>query len=266
MPTATSTVGPLDMPLPAGATESAVDDPTLSGLARYLAFWLNLDLNTKLANLPGTSSTAVPVDNVFLWDPGKYFVRGRGDGASSPIPALYLWRMGRSQYARYSTVYDMRLSTIGLLWAFDELVLPGSFEDRYGLVGAADASLFRAVQLGYHPSYTPVGGRAGTHIAVALSLCAHGVLYDGGEQGLLSPIPEATEARGVGGDGPVLRAYPSLRGTFRVWERVNGYLPLATDAAPELAVTMGVTDGDPSAPLPFFQRYLPGPDAVSDDE
>ncbi len=262
MPSIVSAVGPLTLPLPAGVAQSPIVDPTVAGLAAYLAHWLNAELNAKLANLVGTSAEAVPAGNIFLWDPARYFVRGRQDGDPSPLPALYVWRQGRSRAQDYSTCHKMREQTIGVSWIFEELVLPGSMEDRYGLTGAADAVFLKAADWRLHPTYSHGGGPVGQPIATSLSLSGWGARYDGAESVMTSPIPAVSEARGAGSDGAVLRAFPTLSGTWTVWERSEGRLPLLTDAQDDVLVTSSVTDGDPSDPLLFFEHYLQAPDAV----
>jgi hypothetical protein len=258
MPTPSSTVGPLVLPVPAGAPNSAVDDPTLTGLGAYLAFWLNADLNTKLVSL-GTSRddastvvSAVPEGNVFCWDPrtpNATFARGKGDGETYPLPALYLWDAADKR-VMWSQLYAMRERQVMAAWIFEEAELPGWQVDRYGLRAAACATLFRAIEQGWHPSYN---SRA--TIAEQLSLAGHGILYQGSQRVMLSPIVDQVQ----GSDQPQVRAYPCALASYLVWEREDGQTPLPTETTPpDLLVKVGV-GADPQNALPAGSRVVPAP-------
>lgn len=270
MPSATNSVGLLQLPLPAGVLNTAIDDPILTGLIDYLAFWLRASLNTKLSNLQGTAADAVPVTNRFPWDPATYFVRGEQDGATNPFPALYCWWQGRGVRERLTIIKSIRRRELGVCWVFDELVLPGALVDRYGLTGAADAAIQSALEHGYHPGYGYNGAPLGTAIAVSLGLAAWGVRYESGQQGLMSPIPgqgavnSGTQAGRA--EGHVVRAYPCVNVTLNVWEPINQFeADDPGDVAPAILVGLranaegGVDDADEVA-----ERYLDKPDGTED--
>jgi len=252
MPTTTSTVGGATLPLPAGALNSAIDDPTVSGLAAYLRHWIRSDINAKLANLQGTSPDAVPAANVFHWNPlqpSALFTRGAGDGAASPFPALYVWG-GRGKLVEQTTLHHAEEREIGVLWLFDELALPGALVDRYGLRNAVAKALERAISLRYHPTFD-----GGTPIAVSLRLSGRGVVLSSCEPGMLSPIP-ATVGRGEAADQPAVHAYPAVSATLLVWERVEAMQPESGDVGDVYAADY-VGSADVLAPMAVGERVLP---------
>jgi hypothetical protein len=257
-----SAVGALSLPLAAGTTNSAIADPLISGLLSYLAYCLGAALDTKLANLHGTSSQAVPAANRFPWDPAGYCVRGREDGAPNPFPALYVWRQGAGKREAYSTVLTMRRVTVAALYVFDELVLPGALEDRFGLRSAVDAVFHSAASNGFHPSYGHDGAPPGTPIRVSLQLAGQGLNYEGGTEGLMAPVPGQSQAMGRSDDGHVVRAYPTLMGTFTAWEMIGQYQPVdPTNATPGLTATVSTNGtGDDADGLTLLSRILPAPD------
>lgn len=264
MPSVASAVGPLALPVPAGAPFSPLDDPTLSGLGAYLAYWLRGDLDPKLTSLQtGRDSdaaplvTAVPSGNVFPWNPLKpsaHFTRGKGDGGANPLPALYLWD-DTDKGKGWSQLYGMRERAVKVCWIFEEAVLPGWEVDRYGLRAAARATLFRAIDLRYHPSYpTPSAPAA---IAVLLDLAGEGIVYQGSEQGMLAPRPDQRGAP-LGSDQPVVRAYPYATVNLLVYERADGFTAVPSDATPDLSVVTATGD-DPQAALVVGTRVVPAP-------
>jgi len=269
MPGSSSVVGNLELPVPAGAQDSALDDPTLVGLLAYLGHWLSVSLDVKLASLRGTNASTVgasPAANRFPWDPATYFVRGdeKGGTEASHFPALYAWRIGRPQYIQYSSTRDLRKQTIGVAYIFDELTIPGALTRRSGLLSAVDAVFFSAMANGFHPSFGYNGAPAGTPIAVSLRLSGPGLSYDGGEHVNLAPVPGQSLARGAGQDGHVLRAYPTLRAQFTAWELVEDFAAVdPTDVTPQMLLTIKAnTHGGAVDAVEIMQRYLEAPDGT----
>ncbi len=259
MPTSASTVGPFVLPVPAGAALSAVDDPTLSGLGAYLAFWLNFDLNPKLASLQtGRSAdgsavtTAVPTGNIFPWDPLKplpLFIRGKQDGAAYNLPALYVSSVADKRKS-WSQLHGMRERQVKVCWIFAEATLPGWQVDRYGLRACACATLFRAVEQRYHPGYN-----ARETIAVQLSLAGEGIVYQGAEQVMLSVRPTTKAGQA---EQPVVRAYPAVIASYLVYEREDGMMATPADATQDLALVTSVGD-DPQFALEVAEHVVPAP-------
>lgn len=271
MPSAANTIGPLALPVPAGAQDSSLDDATLTGILAYLGHWLSASLDAKVFALRGTNASTVgacPVANRFPWDPASYFVRGdeAGNGAIAYFPALYAWRIGRPQRERYSTTTIMRRQSIGVSYIFDELTLPGGWEARSGLLNVVDAVFTTAAEWNYHPTFSLNSEPLGTPFSVGLRLSGGGFQYDGGEQGVMSPVPSESRTRGAGADGHVLRGYPVLRSQFTVWERIEQATPVdPDDIGREWLLTLQAnTEGDMDNPLEIMQRVLPSPDGTED--
>ena len=255
MPSTASNVGPLALPL--AATPGPVDDPTLSGLAAYLAFRLNADLNGKLAVLnTGRGSDGSPVTaavmavNVYNRNPFKpipLFLRGKQDGAQPTLPALYVWSdVDKGQ--RYSQLHGMRERQVKAAWIFAEATLPGWDVDRYGLRGAACASMFRALDEKWDPAYNPR-----ETITVQLSLCGEGLVYQGSEQTYVAGRPSPR-----GAEQPVVRAYPVATVSFLAYERQDGMTALPSEAMPDLALVTSVGE-DPAEALEVGEHVVPAP-------
>jgi hypothetical protein len=266
MPSTNLAIGPLDLPVPASAADVAIHDPVVRGLADYFRHWLRDGLNGALSNLLGTASDAVPADNVFYWEPASYFTRGRGDGAASPVPSLFVWRMG-SKTVRTSITDVLRRSQIGVCWIFDELTLPAAWEDRYGLCPAADALLMAACERAYHPSYGYNGDAIGTSIAVSLKLAGTypWLDYEGGQAGMLSPVPQALQAQIRGADQPVVHAFPCIRASLVIHERIGDFLPLDPDeVGRDIQTTIAVGSSDATGSVEVLSGVLPGGPAPED--
>jgi hypothetical protein len=275
MPGLTNSVGPLVLPVPAGVANTPIDDPTVTGLLDYLAFWIRTSLNPKLTTLPtgrldapGFVTDAVPLANRFPWDPAGFFVRGDQEGDSTPFPSLYCWWSGRSTQERYSLVKSMRRRELGVCWIFEELTLPGALIDRHGLRGAVDAAIQSAIDLGHHPAYSYNGGPLGTHIAVSLGLSGAGVRYEGGTQGMMAPIPGQGAANAglqTGrADGHVVRAYPSVQVTLNVWEQIRPFDAVDPgDVADSMLTNLRANgEGGVDDATEILERYLDRPDGT----
>lgn len=266
MPSSAFSIGLLDYPVQASGADPAIGDPVLYGLADYFRFWLRDGLNGALATVVGTSDDAVPEANVFFWDPAQYFTRGRGDGAANTVPSLFVWRMG-SKIVRSSITDVLRRSQIGVCWIFDELTLPAALGRRYGLAAAADAIFMTACDRTYHPLYGYSGDAAGTSIAVSLKLGgAYPWLdYEGGQGGLLSPVPQSLQAQIRGADQPVVRAFPCLRASLVIHERIGDFLPKDPDeVAQDIATTIAVGSSDATGSVEVLSGVLPGGPAPED--
>jgi hypothetical protein len=238
MPSSSGPIGPLALPIPAGATNAPIDDPAISGILDYLAFRLRDDLNAKLATIQGTSADACPVPNRFAWNPNTWFVR-------NSFPALYVWHDGKSEYVQRSLYYWMRKRTIHALYVFDELVAPGGLNARAGLISAVDASFLKAADAGRHPDYGWNGDPPGTALWVSLQLI--GFRYSGGTPGWMAGIPAQGSGTGPN-DGAISRGYPSLLGTFWILERVRDETVSAPADSQGTSATTIATNDDPATP------------------
>ncbi len=247
-----SLLGGLTLPIAAGAQNSDLDDPVVSALSEYLRFWLRNELNTKLSNMQGTATDACPSANVFKVDPSTYWSRG-------PFPALYVWWEGSSEFQRYSLVYDLRIRKINAMWVYDELLMPEALQPRHGLLNAVDSVFFKATERQRHASFAY--GSAAPGAPLAWSVAAPGLVsfrYDGGQAGVMAPVPDSDPTPGGPGEGQLIRGYPALRGVFTVWERIE---PGDTDDESFIEGTLNLdgTDGE-GEPDDFMSRTLTAPD------
>ena len=235
----TSAVGATTLPVPAGASLSAISDPIVDALIDFLGFVIKDALDAKLAVLTPTSANACPATNRYTYDPRAYWVR-------NPTPALYVWWSGRSKVVEHSTVYDRRERDIGLFYVFDELVGPDGQAPRAGLMAAVDAAITRASSLRYHPSYGYNGWPNGTplHASIGADVGFLGWQYKGGQVGAMVPVP--SDARQQTVDGAVVRFYPALQGTITVSEKIGGFeLEDPADVLGDVATTI-TNDGSES--------------------
>lgn len=259
MPQADSTVGALLLPLAPGAQDTAVPDPLVDGMLAYLAHWLNADLSAKLTSLRGASPVAVPTGNLYPWDPttrpSALFARGKGDGGASPLPGLFCWRAG-SKRANYSTLMSCREVQLKVAWISELAVLPASWEDRAGILPAAEAVIVRAVDIGYHPAY-----QGGASIGVLLGLCRWGVIFASAQSFVFAPTPAA------GADQPTVRGYPALVATLTAWEGIGQPTPTAAEAEPRdmmVEATIVGELGEVQDGVTVMTRVVPAPPEEGD--
>lgn len=243
----TASLGALDLPVAAGASLSAIDDPVVSLLSDYLAWWIKASLDAKLAVQTPTSADACPTANRFLYDPAEYWVR-------NPTPALYVWSE-RGQRSQATQVYSVRTRPIRVMYVFQEMVLPGGITARRGLIPAVEAAIIEACERKGHASYSYGGGVAGRPVMHYVASPGQWTFdYAEGQHGFVWPIGEER--------GQVQRAFPALQATISVVEKV-GQVQLADpgDTRGDVAVTIRTNeDGDTTNMLDFMTRYLPADD------
>ena len=266
MPSATSTVGALELPYPVGEAPARITDPLVKGMLDYLAYWIRADLNPALVanqagkiNGSGLVTDAVPAANRYPWDPGPTFVRGAQDGAAAPLPGLFVWRAGRRR-VRESILESLREVRLGFVWVFEELVMPGALVDRYGLRAVVEASIDRAMEHGYHPSYGYDGAPVGTPIAKSLCLAGALPFLESSEETILGAVPmTGLQSQNRGAGGPSIRGFPALRGVIIVHEKIGApTLVDPDDARPDMTVNIQTNSlDDGSAPLTVMERVLP---------
>lgn len=233
MPSSTTNVGGMTLPIPEGDLNSAIDDPVVTGLADYLKLWIKDSLDSKLANLQGTGSDACPY--VFLWDPSVYFPRGDDDGTDQPFPALYVWWNGVSKHSDQQTMlFDVREREISVCYIYEELNFPGAANARRGLLGAIDATFFKAGERWRRPDYA-----SNAWILPHLNICD--LRYIGGTLGeLKASVPQG----GVGAEGAPTRGYPALSAKFRVREFIDLDQPTDDDALGDTTFVISGGDSD----------------------
>ena len=253
MPSSASNVGAQSIPLKAGAANSALSDPVLSGLLDYFGHWLNYALNPQLSQMAGTSAEAVPVANRFPYDPQTVFVR-------QAFPALYAWNT--SFAFRHTTLMRRaRARTVRVLWVFNELVSPLGVSARSGLYSAADGALSRACYSGRHRDYGHNGAPNGTPITRSLELSRFN--YQGSEPMMLWQIPGADDFDSNRVDtresGSIQRGFPAISATFTCDEEVSGDSYTEDDLLPDVSVTIETGDTTQDT-TPFRHVVLPAPD------
>jgi hypothetical protein len=164
MPSQTSDVGALTLPLAAGRPKDAIVDPVVEALLDFLSFSLNDALNTKLGSMNGFSEQAVPPGNRYAFDPTE----PQGHKARFRLPSLFMWWDGKSQWWEWSQLQDARRRFISLLYVFEEPPGRDALELRRGLFAAVDSTLLKAAQRGYHSSYAYNGAAPGTMLINSL--------------------------------------------------------------------------------------------------
>lgn len=243
----TASLGALDLPVAAGTSLSAIDDPIVSLLSDYFAWWIKATLDAKLAVQAPTSADACPAANRFLYDPGEYWTR-------NPVPALYVWSE-KGQREAATTVYSVRTRPIRVMYVFQEMVLPGGITARRGLIPAVEAAIIEACERKGHASYSYGGGVAGQPVTRYVASPGQWTFsYAEGQHGFVWPVGDER--------GQVQRAFPALQATINVVERM-GQVQLADpgDTRGDVAVTIKTNeDGDTTNMLDFMTRYLPADD------
>lgn len=257
MPTNSSYVGGLDLPVPPGDLNSELTDPAVRGLLDYLAFWLNYTLSPKLSNIQGTSAVAVPKNNRFPFNPDTVFVR-------EALPALYVWGTN-STYKEWTLVWGMRTRTINAMYVFDPLQTPKGMIVRHGLENAADATFARASDWGRHRQYGYNGDPPNTPIAKSVGLKRWD--YQQFTSGLIWKIPTGAGGEGGGSfgngtDGAERRWFPSVRGTFSVEQLIGRDTPLYPDDV-NSDISVDIQTGDNTQDtVTIREGFLPPPDGA----
>lgn len=178
-------VGPLDLPVAAGSLNAAFADPIVDALADFLGWMLRHDLDAKLAQLTGTSATAVvQATNVFTFDP----FGARAHSVKRPLPALYVWWDGESEPWAVSTVRKGRKRKLQALYIFEEQPARQQMDLRTGLFPAVDAVFSRAADMGGHPDYAYTGNEAGVLLKDSLAYNNWDWSYLGGTTGAVKRI------------------------------------------------------------------------------
>jgi hypothetical protein len=217
MPTETSRVGALTIPITAGTAPAAVDDPFLDGLLSFLAHYIKEALDTRLANVSGYNSDACPAANRFAFSPyereANFVVRH--------VPALYLWWDGRSVPWNPSIVQKGRERNVHAMYVFEERPKEAALDDRRGVFNAVDAAFAKASRNGYHPTWSYNSRPLGTPLDESWD-APYGVEWEWlGGQGVQRIGIDDANTRDVGRRVSG-RDYPAFVAMFRVRELIEG--------------------------------------------
>lgn len=275
MPLVDTTVGPLPLPAPAGTAQAPLVDETVARLIDYCAFWLNDQLNAKIATMTSPSvPKAVPVTtlgasptNVYANPPDALYLKRK-------LPALFIWWNGNSKSQWFSTVRRSRVRTLSLLYVFERVKNVDNEAVWAGLTATCDAIMHRAFDRRSHPNYTyPTSGFGpGTDIRIMNNWLD--VEYNGGSPGFLKETAgesmrqiagSSGNQRKLNAQGGIQAMYPALSATITVEEEVGtdtNFDP--TDVLHDVGVTISAAEGQDDAE-PFLERILHEPDGSGED-
>ncbi len=220
MTTHTSDIGALTLPLMAGVVGDKLEDPVVEAMLDFLGFYLNNDLNSKLANLRGTSSVASPADNRYSWDPSE----PRGHKIKRPAPSLFVFWDGRSQVLPFSQLQRVRNRHVDALYVFDELPSDTALELRSGLFNAVDGVFAKAADRNYHPLYSYNNTTLGTRLDESIGDLGHWEWTYVGGQGIRRVGIGDTNVSNLGAR-TAGRHYPGFAGRFLVRELIQPTQP-----------------------------------------
>lgn len=241
----TSSVGAIELPVPADDVATPFVDPMIVGLLDFLGFVVKASIETRLVQIRTTITDACPSANRFDYDPRQSFARDL-----TKLPALYIWWGGRSKNVEATTVRNRRERELNLLYVIAPVRYPEGATVFAGALGAADAAICEASDRGYHPAYGFRGDPAGTLLARSLApVGTIGWEYTGGQVGILEPVPRKRRNNDPNMQEDV---FPALQGTIRVMERRTDNADQDEDLEDgRLTVT---SDG-----VPYFTRVLTAP-------
>jgi hypothetical protein len=286
VPSATSQVGLLQLPIAAGATDATLADPVVDGLLAYVAHWIKWGLDAKLATMtappckdPGDVTAvadACPTANRFGTDPSLLV-------ESFNKPALFCWWDGRDSVKQFTIVKSMRVRGIQFLYVFDAIKDSDGPSDpdatgieakvRWaGLLNVVASLMQRAFTRYSHPTFTPSTTGAATGADIRVSLGLTDLLYEGGQPlGLGEMITEAVrQAASAAGsrqtteEGGFSVIYPCLRFSAKVTELIgddefndldNG--GTAPDDTGDIFVTLRGAESDLGDPVDIVVGIIP---------
>ncbi len=262
---ASSTVGGLALPLAAGAANGGIADPTIAALLSFGGFLIKWALDARLAQQQGPAQSgepvtdACPVDQRYPFNPETTHVR-------LPKPALFAWWDGASVVEQWTSIYGVRKRSIKLLYLSQEIVIPGGIAARHGVPAVVDACFCKLANELAHPGWSYGTDPLGTAITTSVGLLR--LLYQSGTAGVMFEVPGNTTVADQGKTGGhVQRGYPSLMGTFQVWERVDvsGWTDPDDVQGDSLTTLRTNEQGDLADVLDIKQGYLPAADGTEDD-
>lgn len=263
MPSETSAVGALELPIPSGEVGQKISDPLIDAILDFASFYIKDALDEKLVNVlpPGLMVDAVPEENRFDFDP----LQPRGIQITLPVPSLFVWWQGMSKVFQQTTIHTYRQRQIELMYVFPELPKITEMERRAGLMSSVDAAMHKMSLRQLHNNYGYDGMPKGMGIAQAIApLNIVSWQYMGGKPGRFGidegPLAERRAAKKSGRD------YPALKGSFMVYERVQ---PRTLEDPGDVLHDSNIyisTDGEGTDAELFMEGILSAPDGTEGDE
>lgn len=254
-------------------------DPVAVGLANFIAFWLNKDLNPHLARIPPHSATAVPTGRQFPYDPQGFWVRNSNPNSpTTPAqPQLYVWWEG-SRAANYTNLLEGSLSTYNVLYIGEEVVAPAGLLHYTGIGPLVARSMNNAFDACVHADYGYNGDPLGTPIWRSLQV--RGLRLTETTPGALVPRPATNAAAGGQGEGGIVRFFPAVQAVVMVHETIGQPVPRESTAIPGGGGTLYPSNvmgdsvlnirteenGDIDNAVEIMVRNVPGPDGTEQDE
>lgn len=263
MPSESSAVGALTLPLAAGSTDEVIADPVCAGLADYLAWSLNTDLSARLAQHQAVGDVAVPTGAAYDYSP----YAPQGHRVKLPVPALFVWTPDQSDVQReWTLVYRVREREVRVLYVWQERPELSQWELRPGMANAVSASLHKAAQRQRHPSYgygtdpngTPLYQSLATVGVLAWEMVGAAPARIGLGQG--PAAPETNRPRTSKG-----RDFPCVVAKLKVTERIEHATPADPgDVLGDLTVSIAGSDGETSECIDLFDRVCGSPDGSAE--
>lgn len=258
MPTATSTVGPLTLPIAAGATNAAIADPVIDGLLDFLGFWLETELNAKLAQHADFSDTACPSANRFAWNP----MQPQGHRGKLPVPGLWMWQHGVTKNVEHTITQTKRIRQLRCLYLYHETPKLTGLTRRAGMGAAVDAIFAKASRWQRHPGYSYGSSPDGTPLYQSLDDVGHFAwLFMGSEEvrfGIDDGEPESPDPRNRRSG----RDFPGVAAMFTTEELVDatGQMAVPADLNSGTPGTIYGSDGISSGTTEILQGIIGAPD------
>lgn len=259
MPTNTRYVGSQLIPVAEGGADSALLDPTLTGLLAFVGHCIKHALDAKLAEMGGPTpagpiTDACPAGHRFPWNHNGTFMREHDVGGGVmgiPLPGLWMWGGSSEPDNESSTImYPAYRRTIALHYIFPQLSIPLGFNARSGLMPAVERCLRAAFDECCHPTY-----QNGYSVDLALGLTRVQLL--GIQCGEISGVPRGSRARGGSNEGHEQKFYPAVQAVLAVSERVGQLEPdPVADAVGDIEVELQHEE------LPVLDRILIDPEDV----
>ena len=125
-----------------------------------------------------------------------------------------------NSYGKLIVLYAIAGIVLAALRQERWIIIPGGIAARHGVPAVVDACFCKLANELAHPGWSYGTDPLGTAITTSVGLLR--LLYQSGTAGVMFEVPGNTTVADQGKTGGhVQRGYPSLMGTFQVWERVE---------------------------------------------